>query len=162
MPETRIEPAAAPDLPVVRRLFTAYVQWLGIDLAFQDFEAELATLPGKYAPPGGRLLLAWRDESPAGCAALRPLEPGVCEMKRLYVVPAFRTHGIGGALVDRLVREAAEIGYRTMRLDTLAHMTGALRLYRSRGFREIPPYYFNPIPETVYLERTLPDGPPEP
>jgi ribosomal protein S18 acetylase RimI-like enzyme len=156
MPHTSIRPARESELSAVRRLFTDYVEWLGIDLAFQGFEGELRDLPGKYAPPSGRLLLAFREGTPAGCVGLRPLESGICEMKRLWVVPAFRRYGIGAGLVDRVVAEAAAIGYRKMRLDTLAHMTPALELYRSRGFREIPPYYFNPIPETVYLELDLP------
>lgn len=156
MVETSIRFARGSDLPVVRRLFTDYLEWLGIDLAFQGFEAELRALPGKYAPPTGRLLLAVRGEAPAGCVGLRPLEPGICEMKRLWVVPAFRRYGVGAGLVDRVIAEATQIGYQKMRLDTLAHMRPALELYRSRGFREISPYYFNPIPETVYLELDLP------
>jgi ribosomal protein S18 acetylase RimI-like enzyme len=156
MVETSIRFARESDLPVVRRLFADYVEWLGIDLAFQGFEAELRALPGKYAPPAGRLLLAVRAETAAGCVGLRPLESGICEMKRLWVVPGFRRYGIGAGLVDRVIAEAAQIGYRKMRLDTLAQMTSALELYRSRGFREIPPYYYNPIPETVYLELDLP------
>jgi ribosomal protein S18 acetylase RimI-like enzyme len=155
MTETTIRPAWDSDLPAVRRLFTDYVEWLGIDLAFQGFEAELRALPGKYVPPDGRLLLAGLGDVPAGCVGLRPIAPGVCEMKRLWVAPAFRGRGVGAALVDRVIQEAQGIGYAKMRLDTLARMTGALKLYRSRGFREIPPYYFNPIPETVYLELDL-------
>ncbi|MFP4309116.1 MAG: GNAT family N-acetyltransferase [Desulfococcaceae bacterium] len=155
MTETTIRPAGDSDLPAVRRLFTDYVEWLGIDLAFQGFEAELQALPGKYAPPDGRLLLAGSGDVPAGCVGLRSIAPGICEMKRLWVAPAFRGRGIGAALVDRVIREARAIGYAKMRLDTLASMKPALELYRSRGFGEIPPYYFNPIPETVYLELDL-------
>lgn len=156
MTETSIRPAWDSDLPAVRRLFTDYVEWLGIDLAFQGFEAELRELPGKYAPPDGRLLLAGSGETAVGCVGLRPIAPGFCEMKRLWVTPDFRGRYIGATLVDRVIQEARAIGYAKMRLDTLAQMTSALELYRSRGFREIPPYYYNPIPETVYLELDLP------
>jgi putative acetyltransferase len=149
---------AVDEVLMVRCLFEEYAASLGIDLCFQGFEQELAGLPGSYAPPQGRLLLARQDGQMAGCIALRPLEPGACEMKRLYVRPAFRTHGIGRVLVDRLIQEARHAGYRQMRLDTLPSMATALALYRRLGFREIAPYYKNPVEGAVFLELPL-DGP---
>jgi putative acetyltransferase len=149
---------AVDEVLMVRCLFEEYADSLGIDLCFQGFEQELAGLPGSYAPPQGRLLLAREDGQTAGCIALRPLEPGTCEMKRLYVRPAFRTHGIGRVLVDRLIQEARQAGYRHMRLDTLPSMATALALYRRLGFREIAPYYKNPVAGAVFLELPL-DGP---
>lgn len=139
----------------VRSLFEEYAASLDTDLCFQGFAEELAGLPGDYAPPGGRLLLALKDGQTAGCIALRPLNTGVCEMKRLYVRPAFRAHGIGRALVDRLIHEARSAGYQHLRLDTLPSMTGAQALYRRLGFREIAPYYDSPVEGTVFLELQL-------
>jgi ribosomal protein S18 acetylase RimI-like enzyme len=149
---------AVDEVLMVRCLFEEYAASLGIDLCFQGFEQELAGLPGSYAPPQGRLLLAREDGQMAGCIALRPLEPGTCEMKRLFVRPAFRTHGIGRVLVDRLIQEARRAGYRQMRLDTLPSMATALALYRRLGFREIAPYYKNPVEGAVFLELAL-EGP---
>lgn len=158
MPDFRIEPArSATDLEAAARLFDAYAAALGVDLAFQGFAAELAGLPGKYAPPFGELLLARgnRDE-PLGCVGLRPLDgERAYEMKRLYVTPAARGLGVGKALVDAVIREARRIGYREMRLDTLPAMAGAIGLYRRAGFAPIAPYYRNPIPETVYFGLSL-------
>jgi ribosomal protein S18 acetylase RimI-like enzyme len=139
----------------VRRLFSEYATSLGVDLGFQGFAEELATLPGGYAPPTGRLLIAMQGDEIAGCVAVRQLEPGVCEMKRLFVRPAFRGLGIGRALTDRMIQEAGEAGYQRMRLDTLPSMAEALALYRRIGFREIPPYRHNPIRGAVFLELEL-------
>ena len=146
------------DQDVVRRLFGDYAASLGISLAFQAFDEELDTLPGAYVPPAGRLLLAWQEGCAVGCVALRPLEQGVCEMKRLYVSPAARATGLGRRLAGRICGEATAAGYFRMRLDTLASMTAARRVYESLGFREIAPYCFNPFPDAVFLELDLPEA----
>lgn len=146
----------AGDIETARKLFLEYARALGFSLCFQGFDEELAALPGAYAAPAGRLLLACADAATAGVVALRPLEAGICEMKRLYVRPAFRGKGIGEALVDRVIAEARAIGYRRMRLDTVAdRMQAAIALYRARGFIEIPAYYHNPLPRVLYLELAL-------
>ena len=139
------------DLPVVRLLFRQYAESLGIDLGFQDFETELASLPGKYSPPRGRLLLAWNGDRSVGCVALRPVDGDVCEMKRLYVHPDVRAQHLGRRLAERIVQEARAIGYRSMCLDTLPSMSRALHLYSSLGFRPIAPYVFNPIEGAIFL-----------
>jgi GNAT superfamily N-acetyltransferase len=141
-------------------LFREYADWLGIDLGFQGFEAEVASLPGKYAPPWGELMLACAPAGDAlGCVAVRPLEgAAVCEMKRLYVRPAARGHGLGAALVTAIIGCAQELGYAEMKLDTLAGMAEAFALYKRFGFLEIPAYYHNPVPGTVYLGRRLTRG----
>jgi putative acetyltransferase len=159
---------AAAELEVVRSLFREYADSLGFSLSFQGFEEELAGLPGPYAPPPGRLMLAFTEAGegaagePAGCAALRPLEPGVCELKRMYIPPAFRGRGLGRLLAERLLAEARRAGYESIRLDTIDTMKEALGLYRSLGFREISPYRYNPIPGAIYLEKDLlqPASPP--
>jgi putative acetyltransferase len=139
-----------------QRLFLEYNATIGIDLEFQGFDHELATLPGRYAPPGGRLLLALRGEEPIGCVALRALEPGVSELKRLYVRPAFRGRGVGRLLVERTITEARAAGYHTMRLDTLPAMERARALYEAIGFRQIPAYAgFCPVPGTTFYELDL-------
>ena len=138
-----------------RALFEEYAGWLGIDLCFQGFATELAGLPGAYAPPRGRLLLALESSEAAGCVALRPLEDGACEMKRLFVRSGFRGQGIGKLLAQRIVAEARAIGYRTMRLDTLPAMQAAIRLYEALGFVRCAPYYDTPLPDTVFMELQL-------
>jgi GNAT superfamily N-acetyltransferase len=139
-----------------RRLFREYESWHGMDLCFQGYEQELADLPGKYARPSGCLLLAYSDEKLAGCIALRKLEDGICEMKRLFVRDGFRGQKIGIQLVENLIEEARKENYLTMRLDTFpAMMRKAMSLYESHGFREIPPYYNNPHEGVLFMELTL-------
>jgi len=139
----------------VRELFLEYQRWLGLDLCFQNFSAELAALPGDYAPPSGRLLLALHDARPAGCIALRRMDDATCEMKRLFVRPEFQSLKIGRTLAERVIAEARGIGYTHMRLDTLPMMTRAHALYAALGFREIPPYCHNPVPGAIYMELSL-------
>jgi ribosomal protein S18 acetylase RimI-like enzyme len=141
-------------VPAVRALFEEYAGSLGVDLGFQDFERELAELPGEYAPPAGRLLLAFAPE-PAGCVGLRPFEPGICEMKRLYVRPAHRGSGLGRQLAEAIVAAGSDAGYERMRLDTLPTMAAARTLYRALGFVEIEAYRPNPIHGTTYFELDL-------
>jgi putative acetyltransferase len=137
-------------------LFLEYAQSLGFSLCFQDFDKELETLPGHYAPPGGRLLLAEYGSQLAGCVAMRRLEPGICEMKRLYLRPQFRGKGLGRALADRVIVEARRVGYRQMRLDTVEPvMKDAVGMYRKLGFQEISPYRSNPIAGAMYMELEL-------
>jgi ribosomal protein S18 acetylase RimI-like enzyme len=150
----RIEPAR--DIEAVRAIFREYAHSTGLDLEFQGFAEELATLPGSYAPPRGALLAALTDDGDlAGCVALRELGDGLCEMKRLYVRPQFRGSGAGRALALRVIEEARTRGYRAMRLDTLPSMGGAIALYESLGFRDIAPYRYNPIEGTRYFELSL-------
>jgi len=150
-----VHATSAERLAQVLTLFREYAAALEFSLEFQDFEAELATFPGAYAPPEGRLLLALVGDRAAGCVALRPLEPAVCEMKRLYVRPRFRASGAGRALAHAIVEEARRLGYERMRLDTVPSMVPAIALYRSMGFREIPPYRHNPIEGATFFERDL-------
>jgi putative acetyltransferase len=151
-----IRPAtSAHDLALARELFAEYASSLPFDLSFQDFERELAELPGAYAPPSGALLLAVEAGGAAGCVALRALAQDICEMKRLYVRAAHRGSGLGRRLVDAILREGRARGYARMRLDTVPGMEAAIALYRACGFREIPPYRPNPIPGALFLEVDL-------
>jgi putative acetyltransferase len=143
------------ELPAVRRLFEEYAASLEIDLGFQDFERELRELPGEYAPPAGRILLALEAAEAAGCVALRPYEPDVCEMKRLYVRPAFQGTGLGRCLAEAIVDAGRDAGYRLMRLDTLPTMEAARSLYRSLAFDEIEAYRHNPVHGTTYFQLRL-------
>ncbi|MDS4070051.1 MAG: GNAT family N-acetyltransferase [Candidatus Competibacter sp.] len=150
-----IQAQAKGDLEAVRTLFCEYQRFLRVDLCFQGFEEELATLPGRYAPPGGRLLLARDGEQAAGCVALRPLDDGACEMKRLFVRPAYRGRGLGRILATQIVNAAAALGYAVMRLDTLDTLDRAMHIYTSMGFQRRASYYANPLPGVVYWERAL-------
>lgn len=154
-----LTPATPELLDITREVFREYAAQLGVDLCFQNFDAELVSLPGEYAPPRGALLLATVDGEVAGCGALRPLAdvdyPNACEMKRLFVRPAFRRFGIGRLLAQALLDRGLQAGYSNLLLDTLDDMEAARGLYASLGFEEIPPYYFNPIPGAHYLRATL-------
>jgi putative acetyltransferase len=159
-PQIELQAADTPALlDTVRELFREYADGLGIDLCFQNFDAELAGLPGDYAPPAGALLVALVDGQPAGCVALRGLPdadyPNACEMKRLFVRRAFRRFGLGRLLAEELMDLAMQAGYSTLLLDTLDDMEAARGLYAALGFQEIPPYYFNPIPGAHYLKAAL-------
>ena len=165
MPDAPIiiaQAGSAADLDAIRELFREYAASLGFSLDYQDFDGELAGLPGKYAAPAGALLLARAGDAAAGCVAVRPLEPGIAEMKRLYVRPAFRAlrtaqgQSIGRTLARCAVDAARDGGHRRLRLDTITGKMGAaVALYRSMGFVEIPPYYPSPIPGTAYMELPL-------
>ena len=147
---------SSEQIALCRDLFLEYAASLGFSLTFQGFDDELKNLPGAYAPPAGRLLLALCDGGAAGCVALRRLESGVCEMKRLYVRPAHRGKRLGGLLVDRIIQEARVAGYQRMRLDTItSSMQDAIAVYRRRGFQEISAYRENPIAGALYLELML-------
>jgi putative acetyltransferase len=154
-----ITPTRPEDIEALRGLFREYAQSLGVDLCFQNFEQELAGLPGDYAPPRGALLLAVVDGQHAGCCALRPLDsadyPNAAEMKRLYVRKHFRGSGLGRELAEAALDAAREAGYSCVLLDTLDEMETARGLYQDLGFREIPPYYHNPIPGAHYLKADL-------
>jgi putative acetyltransferase len=140
----------------IRGLFLEYARSLDFSLCFQSFDRELGELPGPYSPPGGRLILCQYDGAPAGCIALKRLEPGICEMKRLYVRPEFRGYRLGLKLATHLIDEARRAGYTRMRLDTIrGTMQKAIELYQSLGFREISPYYDNPLPQALYMELEL-------
>ena len=159
-PEIELRCVSTPaELSSVAELFREYAARLHVDLCFQNFEAELAGLPGEYEPPGGQLVLAYVDGRLAGCGAMRLLADAdyanACEMKRVFVRPAFRGCGLGRALAQRLLDEGRRAGYSAMLLDTLDDMEAARELYASLGFEEIPPYYFNPIPGAHYLKADL-------
>jgi GNAT superfamily N-acetyltransferase len=144
------------EIEAARNLFKEYEAWLGLSLCFQNFEQELAHLPGDYAPPRGRLLLVSEHELLAGCIALRPIDLTTCEMKRLFLRPGFRGKGLGRKMIDYLVHEARTVGYERMRLDTIGgRMDRAIALYRSVGFKEIEPYYDSPVGETIFMELDL-------
>lgn len=152
-------PAATDEFDAVRAIFREYAEGLGVDLCFQSFDQELASLPGDYAPPRGALLLASVDGELAGCCALRPLDaadyPNAAEMKRLYVRKAFRGFGLGRRLTEAILDAARQAGYATVLLDTLDDMEAARALYEDLGFEEIPPYYHNPIAGAHYLKVDL-------
>jgi putative acetyltransferase len=150
-------PAESPaQIAQVRELFLEYAQSLGFSLCFQNFDKELAGLPGEYAPPEGRLLLVECEGQLAGCVALHKLGRGICEMKRLYLRPQFRGKGLGRALAERVIAEARQVGYRRMRLDTVEPvMKDAVAMYRKLGFKQIAPYCANPIAGALYMELEL-------
>ncbi|MDI1241407.1 MAG: GNAT family N-acetyltransferase [bacterium] len=144
------------EIEAIRVLFSEYEAWLGMSLCFQSFEEEIAGLPGKYAPPEGRLYLARLAGEMAGCIALRPLEGGICEMKRLFLREAARGQGAGGALIKKIIDDAKEIGYMKMRLDTYPPKMGkAVSLYETHGFYSIPPYYHHPHQGVLFMEKIL-------
>lgn len=154
-----MEIVPAEDMDLVRTLFREYAEWLGVDLCFQGFEEELAGLPGKYAPPTGRLFLAYESDTDnrlaMGCGAFRGLDEKTCEMKRLFIRDEFRGGGLGRKIAEYLVAEARGAGYKFMVLDTLRTMTPAVNLYTSMGFEECEAYYENPVPGVVYLRLEL-------
>jgi ribosomal protein S18 acetylase RimI-like enzyme len=145
----------AAQLSDAHALFLEYKSAIGFDLCFQDFDLEVATLPGEYAPPGGTLLLAMVDGCAAGCVALRAMDERTCEMKRLYVRPRARGHGVGRLLCDAVIAEARARGYTRMKLDTVPQMTEAIALYRALGFVPVEPYRHNPIPGAIFMELML-------
>ena len=151
-----IQAESGEDIQKAHQLFEEYAAGVGISLCFQNFDQELASLPGKYSPPSGRLLLAYSDKQLAGCIALRQLDSDTCEMKRLFVRSEFRGKGLGRVLVDAIIKEARNIGYKHMRLDTLpGRMDTAIGLYRAIGFHEIPPYNDNPVEDATFMELGL-------
>jgi ribosomal protein S18 acetylase RimI-like enzyme len=151
-----VETESPVQIAQARELFLEYAQSLGFSLCFQNFDKELAGLPGEYAAPAGRLLLAEYEGRLAGCVALHRLEPGICEMKRLYLRPQFRGKGLGLALANRIIAEARQIGYQCMRLDTVEPvMKEAVAMYRRLGFQQIAAYCVNPIAGALYMELHL-------
>ena len=156
MSSIEIRAVEAPhEIDTVRQLFREYADTLNTDLSFQNFEAELAGLPGKYEPPEGRLLLACSDAQAVGCVAFRHLEDDACEMKRLYVQPRLRGRRLGRRLVERIRQEARAAGYSRICLDTLPTMAEAIRLYAELGFKRIEPYIYNPVPGAIFLALDL-------
>jgi GNAT superfamily N-acetyltransferase len=147
--------ARQEDMHLIRELFQEYEEFLGFDLCFQDFQQELASLPGAYGPPSGTLLLAREGEGVLGCVALRAIEPDVCEMKRLYLRPAARGKGTGLALCRDVIDRARKLGYKSMKLDTVSKLSKAIDLYRTLGFKTCPAYCHNPHPDVEYFELQL-------
>lgn len=148
--------AMTPELyAMAKDLFIAYQQYLNVDLCFQSFEAELNDLPAMYGPPTGALLLAFYHQDIAGCVALRAKGNGVCEMKRLYVLPAFQGKGIGKQLATAIVAAGQQMGYKKMVLDTLDRLRPAIQLYSQIGFNPCPAYYHNPLEGVVFMEKAL-------
>ena len=153
---TIVSAETAEQIEQARHLFREYQSWLEIDLCFQNFEKELAGLPGDYTQPAGRLSLAYEESQLAGCVALRKIDERICEMKRLFLRAEFRGHGLGRRLIETIIREAKQIGYERMRLDTLPpKMNDAIDLYRSYGFKEIASYYDNPVSGAIFMELDL-------
>lgn len=150
-----IEALQAEQIEQARALFLEYGESLAFDLCFQDYQTELKNLPGEYRAPGGSLLLAYVDNQPAGCVALRQLGENICEMKRLYVRLQYRGLGIGRQLAEKAISQARAKGYRIMRLDTLNAMTEAVNLYKSLGFQECDSYRYNPLEGAKYFELAL-------
>jgi putative acetyltransferase len=150
-----VQATSAADIGIARDLFREYQLDIGIDLCFQNFNEELATLPGAYAPPEGRLFICFVGEIPGGCVALRKIDERTCEMKRMFVRSELRGHHIGRLLAERVIQDARTIGYQTMRLDTLPAMKEAIALYRSLGFVPTEAYRLNPHPGALYMERPL-------
>lgn len=150
-----VYPESEKDFSEIRELILEYAESLAFNLGFQDFEEEFRDIPGHYAPPGGRLILAVLDEETVGCVALKPLDEGTCEMKRLYVRPQYRRRGVGKKLAEAIIEDARKIGYGSMRLDTVPEMKAAIALYRSLGFKVIEPYRYNPIEGALFMELVL-------
>jgi ribosomal protein S18 acetylase RimI-like enzyme len=151
-----VQASSQQEIEEARGIFREYSEWLNVDLCFQNFESELAALPGDYSPPTGCLWLAFDGDVLAGSIAMRSLGGDICEMKRLYVRPEFRGQGLGRLLAERLIAQARSIGYRRMRLDTLpGRMDRAIAMYRSLGFREIERYYDNPYGTALFMELDL-------
>ncbi len=151
-----VQAETSEQIETARELFREYQEWLGISLCFQNFDDEVANLPGDYRMPNGRLLIAIKDGDVVGCIALRKLTDDACEMKRLFLRPQFRGQGLGREMVQRIIDEAREIGYERMRLDTLPRwMDQAIALYEQFGFRDIPPYYDNPVAGARFMELIL-------
>lgn len=156
MIETNFRQASSStDFEMGKELFREYVQSLGVDLSFQDFENELQTIDQQYMPPSGTLLLVFDNEKAIGCAGIRKFDPEMAELKRMYVQDGYRGYGLGVKLLEQCVQVAKELGYKKIRLDTLSTMQKAQALYRSFGFYEIPSYRFNPLEGTIYMEKDL-------
>src|SRR5688500_7609599 len=154
-----IQATSEAEVQEVRKLFEEYHEWLGLNRCFQNFEGELASLPGDYVPADGRLILATRDDEVAGCIALRRLDDGTCEMIRLYVRPALSGTGVGRVRANALVESARDIGYEKMRLDTLrGKMDRVIGMYQGRGFKYTDPYSFNPVEDAAFMDLDLCDG----